>query len=508
MGAHATVLPQRRKPKPGALMYNPLHRLNIDATGGVLTKRVLRMPSANDWLFIIGLACYWPAFRNSFFGLVFAENGGNAQFDVEYLLFLGLVAVVCSACLLRNSIVDRILGSKRIVVFGFGVLASAGISLTYFCGLFDLPWGFSFAGTFLSASGFVVITFAWSLEAARSRERNMFLNIAMSFFLSFILSLTSLLPNPVSLALPFLSWMVSGAAYTAYQPPRTRPDYSQNAQGSVRSALSGLVILLIAFLVIGAIIRGFLYFGTISYSPEQGTYSRRAISLALSLIIVCIAYRADTGRPLLFWLWTLVALVFFCGLFLIGALYPAMPELASGVAISGRTFVSFFLWVALIPAVREKRLSLVSVVGSLFVLVECVSGFCSYFVAPEIARTIDLPIATYLPAFALLIAFILVASTIVFLALLANRKLAELPTANRLSREAACTALAEEHGLTAREAEVMLEFSQGNSLKKVAETMYISTSTAQTHVKSLYRKMGIHSKQELIDLVGECMGER
>lgn len=100
------------------------------------------------------------------------------------------------------------------------------------------------------------------------------------------------------------------------------------------------------------------------------------------------------------------------------------------------------------------------------------------------------------------------ASTIVFLALLANRKLAELPTANRLSREAACTALAEEHGLTAREAEVMLEFSQGNSLKKVAETMYISTSTAQTHVKSLYRKMGIHSKQELIDLVGECMGER
>ena len=54
----------------------------------------------------------------------------------------------------------------------------------------------------------------------------------------------------------------------------------------------------------------------------------------------------------------------------------------------------------------------------------------------------------------------------------------------------------------------MERFSQGNSLRKVAETMFISTSTAQSHVKSVYRKLGIHSKQELIDLVSDRMGGR
>ena len=92
--------------------------------------------------------------------------------------------------------------------------------------------------------------------------------------------------------------------------------------------------------------------------------------------------------------------------------------------------------------------------------------------------------------------------------MLANRKLSEPADAPRLTREQACAVLGEEQGLTAREVEVMERFSQGNSLRKVAETMFISTSTAQSHVKSVYRKLGIHSKQELIDLVSDRMGGR
>lgn len=35
----------------------------------------------------------------------------------------------------------------------------------------------------------------------------------------------------------------------------------------------------------------------------------------------------------------------------------------------------------------------------------------------------------------------------------------------------------------------------------MAEDLYVSTGTVNSHVKSIYRKMGIHSKQELLNIV-------
>ena len=37
----------------------------------------------------------------------------------------------------------------------------------------------------------------------------------------------------------------------------------------------------------------------------------------------------------------------------------------------------------------------------------------------------------------------------------------------------------------------------------VAQILYIAEGTVQTHMKNLYRKLGLHSKQELIALVNE-----
>lgn len=494
-----------------------------------MNGRAWPLPSKNDWLFIVGMACYWPAFRNSFFGLIFVDAGnGTGPFDNEYLLFLGCMALLCVGCLIFPRIIERLFGADRWAIALLSLLGSAGLALVYVARTSLLSEALVLGGIFCAAAAFLSLTFAWFNECARSAEKNILFYLALSFFLSFILSLTSLLPTPASLALPFCSWIVSGAAYALLRPIGETSSIGSAPRTGVfaetRGAVTGLVILLIAFLVIGALVRGFLYSGTVSYSPEQGTYSRRALSLALSFIIMLIAYRADAGKPPLFGLWAFVAIVFFGGLFLVGALYSIMPELSSGVVISGRTFITLFLWVALMASMRQRHLALVPVVGVLFVLVECASGFCSYFAAPAIARAIQLPVATFLPPFALLMAFILIASTLAFLALAADRgsqngrigrsRPSDLQPAGespltgekrRRTREEACAALGASRGLTEREVEVMVSFSQGNSLRKVADSLFISMSTAQTHVKSLYRKLGIHSKQELIDLVAETM---
>lgn len=60
--------------------------------------------------------------------------------------------------------------------------------------------------------------------------------------------------------------------------------------------------------------------------------------------------------------------------------------------------------------------------------------------------------------------------------------------------------LAEAHRLTSREAEVALLLARGRSAGYIAETLGISQHTVRGYIKDAYVKLGVHSKQELIDL--------
>lgn len=67
--------------------------------------------------------------------------------------------------------------------------------------------------------------------------------------------------------------------------------------------------------------------------------------------------------------------------------------------------------------------------------------------------------------------------------------------------DAVCDRLAQENNLTAREREILAYLARGRSLPYVREVLVLSKNTVDTHAKNLYRKLGVHSRQELIDLV-------
>lgn len=67
--------------------------------------------------------------------------------------------------------------------------------------------------------------------------------------------------------------------------------------------------------------------------------------------------------------------------------------------------------------------------------------------------------------------------------------------------EAACARLAEERGLTQRETEVLVLLVQGRSRSYICDALSLSDSTVKTYMSRLYRKLGIHGKQELISLI-------
>ena len=70
--------------------------------------------------------------------------------------------------------------------------------------------------------------------------------------------------------------------------------------------------------------------------------------------------------------------------------------------------------------------------------------------------------------------------------------------------EAACARIVEAYGLSARESEILVYALRGRTSERIASELFISKSTVDTHLRRIYGKCDVHSRQELLDL-GEAM---
>lgn len=84
---------------------------------------------------------------------------------------------------------------------------------------------------------------------------------------------------------------------------------------------------------------------------------------------------------------------------------------------------------------------------------------------------------------------------------------AQRPSAQRIadtdSSSTVLHSLATSHGLTDREEDILALIVHGRDAQAIASQLYISVNTVRSHSKSIYRKLDIHSKQELLDLIDE-----
>ena len=68
--------------------------------------------------------------------------------------------------------------------------------------------------------------------------------------------------------------------------------------------------------------------------------------------------------------------------------------------------------------------------------------------------------------------------------------------------DARCLEVAQAHGLTERECEMIRLICRGRSRGYIAQSLGISENTVRYHVRNAYGKLGVHSKQELLTLIG------
>lgn len=71
----------------------------------------------------------------------------------------------------------------------------------------------------------------------------------------------------------------------------------------------------------------------------------------------------------------------------------------------------------------------------------------------------------------------------------------------------ACVRIAQAYQLSARETQVCEYLARGRSQAYIRDALFLSKNTVATHTRRLYAKLGVHSKQELIDLVEHNVGQ-
>lgn len=62
--------------------------------------------------------------------------------------------------------------------------------------------------------------------------------------------------------------------------------------------------------------------------------------------------------------------------------------------------------------------------------------------------------------------------------------------------------MAQQYGLTEREVDMVRYLARGRSRAYISEDLFISENTVKSYIKNVHTKTDVHSKQELLDLLG------
>lgn len=78
----------------------------------------------------------------------------------------------------------------------------------------------------------------------------------------------------------------------------------------------------------------------------------------------------------------------------------------------------------------------------------------------------------------------------------------ELPVAKEEGTlDEVCAAMIERFGLTPRESDIFPLLARGRNSRFIESALVVSRNTVKTHTRNIYRKLGVHSQQQLIDAV-------
>ncbi len=160
------------------------------------------------------------------------------------------------------------------------------------------------------------------------------------------------------------------------------------------------------------------------------------------------------------------------------------------------------LWIFTASVARNSQVSSATAFSVLYLPINVFMVAVVGTVLPMLLQLEEAAVSAYREEMLLMLAFALVIVAFVFFVRYAPAlSEAILDTAKRTSNYEILSHVADEKELTARETEIVLLISQGYTSKTIAEMLYVSPETVRTHTKRIYRKLGVHNRQDIIKFV-------
>lgn len=454
---------------------------------------------------ILDLGIYWGWMSLVFFSTTLAGPGGIASVELANFVALAVsTAVVAVVAFLSPALAQRVTESRllRVAV----TLAASGGTLLVLWGanadasliagacLVGLPEGlllYLFVSRALrqcQSAEDVVMLFSWALLVAAALYLTVaFLGTAAGY---------------VCAVLPLLS-LAGLAAETqgGHAQNGERPDAREaEPQPSFWAATQKLPWKLLLGLAVFGIAFGLMRISASSASIEVFQESYLAHTLARAGTTVVALVLIGKLKKAYWVLSTLQLLAFTLGICSYWLPFESTAILTVAATTAGYTCLELMLWAVLFELFLETNVAfntLYGIVRGLVSLATLVATGFSLFVMASMAAGI-----VHVALLFFLLAMILVSSL-----LFGSRNVASLWGLERpamapeaTDAEQVTQALAETYGLTARETEVVALLMKGRNEPFISEALFISPSTTHSHVSHIYAKIGVHSRQELLDV--------
>ncbi len=506
---------------------------------------------------VVGMTCFWSYFRFQTVIQTLFHKSEMVPFpgpSIDAITAFLLTLVILAACLAFGAEgVGRTLETRRLIPLGAAALGSVGIVLNY-----SLVSSFNVVGTVifwistvLFVAGFLTNYVSWGEYCSRHFNLELVWLLALSFLLSLLVFSTIGVYLPAVKrvlvpCLPFLCelmWFLAcgGTVKVSMKDAGTMADADAVPNedpfaGTIDTPLpmSKLVyiLLFVTFLLCGSFIRGIVDLQS-SYTNMMHFRLYASLVILGAIMLICLfRYRlfsasvakeqdgkpsrdpltpheqetqeADEAERLTLLCWMILALVFFSGM--LQTFIAPETGIGGHLVVVARSGLDFLLWVLLCNIVHAEKLHATRIFVLFSVFVEAASWLISYTAIPAIYASGHTDPERLVEVALILIMFLLVSALTILFAWVALRRqnvFDKTPAekAAKETRESFSEALISKYKLTSREVEVMGLFAQGYSLSKVSQELYISLGTAQSHIKSIYRKLDVHSKDELIALI-------
>lgn len=424
------------------------------------------------------------------------------------LALSGLLVVSMALCVLVNA--DRPFAGRREVALAGSAAAGAGTVLLALSGGSD---ALLLAALALVDAGKAVLMMGWGALWARIDLARMAGHLTVSCVFSGVLYFALAALPPWMLvaclaALPLASALT--LARCSDEPERAAPAEDEELTPPMWKAVAALVVVPVAY----SLIRSIFAAGPMELLGESYR-SVMAAYLAFAVLLAVFVGAHEPPRVGVLYRGAVTLLLF--GFISFLALPSGALGLASAATMMGYSLFSELVW--LIRPSVEVRVGgwrgRVFGWGRLLLHASALAGLClgSWLTQrqgdPAGVQAAAAPVAATVMTILIVVLAINILSEKDFIQFASPLRVekaggraasAPTPSAER-SLDAACAAVAGRHGLSEREGEVLGLLTRGRSLPYIEEALSISNSTARTHARNIYRKLDIHFRQALINLV-------